>query len=103
MRNIRPTQSFVDKTRADQLLEKWAPILDFKSDSVKEIRDENTRLNTAMLLENQESWCIQETNSNGGGVFGAASQGNYNPVQVLLIRPTLMQPAMHVYQRFLSL
>lgn len=73
MKNIRPTQSFVDKSRADQLLEKWAPILDFKSDSVKEIRDENTRLNTAMLLENQEAWCIQETNSNGGGVFGAAS------------------------------
>jgi hypothetical protein len=79
MRNIRPTQSFVDKTRADQLLEKWAPILDFKSDSVREIRDENTRLNTAMLLENQEAWCIQEANTNGGGVFGATSQGNYNP------------------------
>ena len=79
MRNIRPTQSFVDKTRADQLLEKWAPILDFKSDSVKEIRDENTRLNTAMLLENQEAWCFQETNSNGGGVFGAsAGVGGFN-------------------------
>ena len=80
MRNIRPTQSFVDKTRADQLLEKWAPILDFKSDSVKEIRDENTRLNTAMLLENQEAWCFQEANSNGGGVFGAsAGVGGFNP------------------------
>ena len=80
MRNIRPTQSFVDKTRADQLLEKWAPILDFKSDSVKEIRDENTRLNTAMLLENQEAWCFQEANTNGGGVFGAAAgAGGYNP------------------------
>ena len=80
MRNIRPTQSFVDKTRADQLLEKWAPILDFKSDSVREIRDENTRLNTAMLLENQEAWCFQETNSNGGGVFGAsAGVGGFNP------------------------
>jgi len=80
MRNIRPTQSFVDKTRADQLLEKWAPILDFKSDSVKEIRDEQTRLNTAMLLENQEQWCFQETNSNGGGVFGAnAGVGGFNP------------------------
>jgi hypothetical protein len=80
MRNIRPTQSFVDKTRADLLLEKWAPILDFKSDSVKEIRDEQTRLNTAMLLENQEQWCFQETNSNGGGVFGAnAGVGGFNP------------------------
>ena len=79
MRNIRPTQSFVDKTRADQLLEKWAPILDFKSDSVKEIRDENTRLNTAMLLENQEAWCFQESNANSGGVFGAnAGVGSFN-------------------------
>ena len=79
MRNIRPTQSFVDKTRADQLLEKWAPILDFKSDSVKEIRDENTRLNTAMLLENQEAWCFQESNANSGGVFGSnAGVGSFN-------------------------
>lgn len=79
MRNIRPTQSFVDKSRADQLLEKWAPILDFKSDSVKEIRDENTRLNTAMLLENQEAWCFQEANANSGGVFGTnAGVGSFN-------------------------
>jgi len=79
MRNIRPTQSFVDKSRADQLLEKWAPILDFKSDSVKEIRDENTRLNTAMLLENQEAWCFQESNANSGGVFGSnAGVGSFN-------------------------
>jgi hypothetical protein len=79
MRNIRPTQSFVDKSRADQLLEKWAPILDFKSDSVKEIRDENTRLNTAMLLENQEAWCFQESNANSGGVFGTnAGVGSFN-------------------------
>jgi len=79
MRNIRPTQSFVDKNRADQLLEKWAPILDFKSDSVAEIRNENTRLNTAMLLENQEAWCFQESNANSGGVFGAnAGVGSFN-------------------------
>ena len=77
---IRPTQSFVDKSRADMLLEKWAPILDYKSDSVNEIKDENTRLNTAILLENQEQWCFQESNTSGGGVFGAVGGGgNYSP------------------------
>ena len=50
---IRPTQSFVDRQRAEALLEKWAPVLNYSSDSVKEIKDENRRLNTAILLENQ--------------------------------------------------
>jgi hypothetical protein len=76
---IRPTQAFVDKNRAEALLEKWAPVLDYSSDSVKAIGDENTRLNTAILLENQEQWCVQEANTAGnGGVFGATA-GGYNP------------------------
>jgi len=77
---IRPTQSFVDKNRAEALLEKWAPVLDYSSDSVKEIVNENTRLNTAILLENQEQWCFEANTAGGGGVFG--SQGSnqmYNP------------------------
>jgi hypothetical protein len=76
---IRPTQAFVDKGRADALLEKWAPVLDYSSDSVKSIGDENTRLNTAILLENQEQWCVQEANTAGtGGVFGGGG-GQYSP------------------------
>ena len=64
-------QSFIDRNRADALLEKWAPVLDFKSDSCKEIRDEHTRLNTAVLLENQEQWCMEATTAGGtGGAFG---------------------------------
>jgi len=51
-------QSFIDRDRADALLEKWAPVLDYTSDSVKSIDDDHTRLNTAVLLENQEKWCI---------------------------------------------
>ena len=77
---IKPTQSFIDGNRAEQLLEKWAPVLNFKSDSVKGISDDNTRLNTAILLENQEQWCESNTAGNGG-VFGggASNSGIYNP------------------------
>jgi hypothetical protein len=77
---IRPTQSFVDKNRAEALLEKWAPVLDYSSDSVKAIGNENTRLNTAILLENQEVWCNESNTAGQGGVFGgAASNQMYNP------------------------
>jgi hypothetical protein len=53
-------QSFIDQDRAATLLEKWGPVLDYTSDSVKPIEDAHTRLNTAVLLENQEKWCIEE-------------------------------------------
>jgi len=75
-------QSFIDRDRADSLLEKWAPVLEYSSDSVAPIEDDHTRLNTAILLENQEKWCIEEANTAGnGGSFGdGASMNNiYNP------------------------
>jgi len=74
---IRPTQSFVDRSRAEALLEKWAPVLNYSSDSVKEIKDESARLNTAILLENQENWCLTEANNTG--VFGGGATTGYNP------------------------
>jgi len=75
-------QSFIDRDRADTLLEKWAPVLEYSSDSVKPIEDDHTRLNTAILLENQEQWCIEEANSAGNaGAFGGGvtNQSLYNP------------------------
>jgi len=70
-------QSFIDRNRADTLLEKWAPVLDYSSDSVKTISDDTTRLNTAILLENQEQWCIEEANTAGaGGALGTG--GDYS-------------------------
>ena len=64
-------QSFIDRDRADTLLEKWAPVLEYSSDSVKPIDDDHTRLNTAILLENQEKWCLEEANTAGhSGAFG---------------------------------
>jgi hypothetical protein len=77
MRNINPTQSFVDRNRADTLLEKWAPVLDYSSDSIKAIGSDQTRLNTAILLENQEQYCIQEANNSG--VFGGGQQAGFTP------------------------
>ena len=62
----------IDKDYAEKLVEKWSPVLDFKSDKVSEITNETTRLNTAILLENQEKWCLREANvASSGGVFGS--------------------------------
>ena len=63
----------INKDYAQQLVEKWTPVLDFKSDKVAEITNETTRLNTAILLENQEKWCLREGSNSAatGGVFGA--------------------------------
>ena len=62
----------INKDYAQQLVEKWTPILDFKSDKVSEISNDTTRLNTAILLENQEKWCLNEASNSAstGGVFG---------------------------------
>jgi hypothetical protein len=72
---IKPTQAYIDESRAKVLLEKWGPVLDYNSANVAPIEDDHTRLNTAMLLENQEQWCIGEANITGGtgGVFSGGS------------------------------
>ena len=77
MNTIKPSQAYIDESRASALLEKWAPVLDYTSKSVAAIEDSHTRLNTAMLLENQETWCIEEGNTagNGGAFGGGASIG----------------------------
>ena len=82
MKSIRPTQSYIDESRAQALLEKWKPVLDYTSDNVKAINDDHTRLNTAMLLENQEAWCINEANVAGGSssVFGSVNACAYGGV-----------------------
>jgi hypothetical protein len=68
--------------------------LDYTSKSVAAIEDSHTRLNTAMLLENQESWCLNEAGPNYGsggtngnlagrdGAFGGATSiGATDPSQ----------------------
>jgi len=68
----RPSQNYIDNNRAQTLLEKWSPVLDYTSDKVSAISDPHTRVNTAILLENQEEWCIREANT-GGATGGASS------------------------------
>ena len=66
----------INKTKAEALVEKWTPVLDYTSDKVAAISDEHTRLNTAILLENQEKWCFEASNSAAsGGVFGSTGSG----------------------------
>jgi hypothetical protein len=71
-KSIKPATGFIDRTRAEMLIEKWTPVLDHSSDKVNAIQDEHTRLNTAILMENQERWCIEEAGNlaGTGGAFG---------------------------------
>lgn len=75
MKNIKPSNSYIDENRARSLVEKWSPVLDYTSKNVNPIEDDNTRLNTAILLENQENYCVREaSNSAGtGGSLGTTS------------------------------
>ena len=66
----RPNTNYIDNNRAEQLLEKWSPVLDYTSDKVSPIEDPHTRMNTAILLENQEEWCIREAHGSGGNTSG---------------------------------
>jgi hypothetical protein len=52
-------------------------MLDFSSDKVSPIEGEHQRLATAMLMENQERWCLNEAGNiaGSGGVFGSAGPG----------------------------
>ena len=75
MSQVKPAQSYIDQERAGVLLEKWAPVLDYSSDNVAAITDDHSRLNTAILLENQETWCLKE-NSYAGNALGAS--GSFN-------------------------
>jgi hypothetical protein len=81
MRNVNPSTGYIDRSRASQLVEKWAPVLDYSSDKVAAIEDEHQRLATAILMENQERWCIEEAGNQagGGGVFGSPGTSLYSP------------------------
>jgi hypothetical protein len=69
--------AYIDQSKADQLIKKWAPVLEYTSKTVAPIEDEHTRLNTSILLENQEKWCLREANVAGGpgNMFGYGGAG----------------------------
>jgi len=57
-----------------RVVAKWRKVLDYSSNSIPAIQNEHVYKTTAMLLENQEQWCFQESNNAGSnGVFGASS------------------------------
>ena len=77
IQSVKPPSPYVDQARADILLEKWSPVLDYTSDNVAPIEDDHTRYSTAVLLENQEQWCLNEAqNTASGGVLGGSAYPN---------------------------
>jgi hypothetical protein len=78
MKNVTPSAGYIDRSRAQQLVEKWAPVLDYTSDKVSAIENEHQRLATAILMENQEKWCIEESgyNQSGNGLGGNSVFGS---------------------------
>ena len=68
--NIPETQ--VNDSKVNRVVNKWRKVLDYSSKSIPAIQNEHVYKTTAMLLENQEQWCVQESNTaSSGGVFGA--------------------------------
>lgn len=80
--SINPGPNYVDPSKANMLVEKWGPILDYTSDTVSAITNDHTRLNTAILLENQERYCLGESANIAGGVGGTFGYGNVGNVNV---------------------
>ncbi|MEI7479090.1 MAG: hypothetical protein WCK25_02160 [Actinomycetes bacterium] len=77
--SVKPAPGYIDRSRAKAILEKWAPILNYSSDKVAPLENEHSRLTTAILMENQEAWCLNESSPQSGGsgsVFGAGATGN---------------------------
>lgn len=65
-----------NKSRTDQAVKRWEKVLNFESSSVPAIQNEHVKRVTAVLLENQNNWCIQESSNNSVGIFGATSVAN---------------------------
>ena len=78
-RFVKRGQAYITPSKAKQLMEKWAPVLNFESATVAPITNDRTRFNTAMLLENQERYCLLgEGNTAGaGGVFGGSNVNSW--------------------------
>ena len=74
---------------AEQLQEKWAPLLD--AESAEPIKDSHRRMVTAVLLENQEKFMNEERNflteapTNLGNAAGAVSYTQLTLPTILLL------------------
>ena len=71
---INPGAAYINPNKAKMLVEKWSPVLDYTSKTVRAIEDDHARLNTAIILENQENYCMESTYAGSpGSVFGYGS------------------------------
>jgi len=67
-------QTDLNGSKMQRAVAKWRKVLDYSSNSIPAIQNEHVYKTTAMLLENQEQWCFQESNTAAsGGVFGATT------------------------------
>lgn len=69
------TPNSIDPRKINEVVNKWKNILDYTSQDVPEIQNEHIYRTTAVLLENQEKWCLEEAGnaSSSGGIFGAGT------------------------------
>lgn len=68
-----------NKSRTDNAVKRWEKVLNFESSSVPAIQSEHVKRVTAVLLENQNNWCIQESQNNSAGIFGATTAAGSGP------------------------
>jgi hypothetical protein len=84
MNIIKPSQAYINRGRAKELLAKWDSVLNFENKNVAAIEDDHTRLSTAVLLENQEQWCFENTHSSAlfhpNGQSGASTFGSQGDI-----------------------
>jgi len=70
-----------DPNKVNAIVNKWKGILDYTSKDVAEIQNEHVYRTTAMLLENQEKWCLEEAGNaaSSGGLFGTFASNTGSP------------------------
>lgn len=74
------TPQSLDPRQVNECVKKWKEILDYTSKDVAEIQNEKVYRDTAVLLENQERWCYEESNvGSSGGIFGAFASNTGSP------------------------
>ena len=64
------------------IVDKWREILDYTSKDVPEIQNEHAYRTTAILMENQERWCLEEAGTSAG-IFGATTAAGSGPQAIV--------------------
>jgi hypothetical protein len=68
----------IDPKNVNAIVDKWKDILDYSSKDVAEIQNEHVYRTTAILMENQERWCLEEAGTSAG-IFGATTAAGSGP------------------------